>query len=239
MMATLRESWTNFSATPLFGLTLTLGAYQIGVHAHRWTRQNPLVNPVLLAIVLLVPLLWWTGVDYQTYFSSARFIHFLLGPATVALAVPLFRQVHVLKRSLRAVGVSLLVGSCVAMASAAGIAWALGATRETILSLAPKSVTIPIAMAVAEKIGGIPSLTASFVMLTGIIGAMVGPWILNRLGVRDWRAQGLAMGVAAHGIGTARALQLNELAGAFSGLGMGLNGFVTAVILPTLVLLWG
>jgi len=114
------------------------------------------------------------------------------------------------------------------------IGWLLGASRQTLASLAPKSVTTPIAMGISEQLGGLPSLTAVLVILTGILGAMLGRWVLDAVRVRDWRARGIAVGTAAHGIGTARALQVNEVAGAFSGLAMGLNGLATAVLLPLL-----
>jgi putative effector of murein hydrolase len=157
----------------------------------------------------------------------------------VALAVPLYRQLHALRRSLLAVSVALISGSLTAAGSAIGIGWLLGASQRTLLSLAPKSVTTPIAMGISEQIGGLPSLTAALVMMTGISGAVFGRWVLDLVRVRQWPARGLAIGVAAHGIGTARALQVNEVAGAFSGLAMGLNGLATALLLPLLVKLLG
>lgn len=234
MTPAFRDIWVYLAATPLLGLTLTLLAYQGGVWLQKRAGGNPLVNPVLVAVIVLVSLLTITGTDYRTYFDGAQFVHFLLGPATVALAVPLYRQWAVLKRAWPAIAAAVVLGSLTAIASAIGVAWALGASPASLASLAPKSVTTPIAMGVAEKLGGLPSLTAVLVILTGILGAMLGGWVLNLVGVRDWRARGLAAGVAAHGIGTARALQVNETAGAFSGLAMGLNGLATALLLPLL-----
>ncbi len=234
-MRNLDDIWVYLSETPLLHLTLTLIAYQIGAALYRRGRLNPLLNPVLIAVALLVALLSAAEVDYRTYFDGAQFVHFLLGPATVALALPLYRQFERVRRSATAIGASVLVGSIAAAGSAAAIAWALGASEEAILSIAPKSVTAPIAMAVAEEIGGLPSLTAALVILTGVLGAMIGPKLMSLIGVRDWPARGLAMGVASHGVGTARALQVNEVAGAFSGLAMGLNALATAILLP---LLW-
>jgi predicted murein hydrolase (TIGR00659 family) len=161
-------------------------------------------------------------------------VHFLLGPATVALAIPLYRQFDRVRRSALALVVSLISGSLTAIGTAVGLGWLLGASRETLLSLAPKSVTAPVAMGITEQLGGLPSLTAVLVILTGILGAVIGPMVLNLLRIRDWRARGLALGTASHGIGTARALQVNELAGAFSGLAMGLNALATAILLPVL-----
>jgi len=239
MNGELYQIWVYLSASPLLGLTVTLVAYAGGYRLYRLAGLHPLANPVLLAVAGLAALLVLTDTPYRDYFEGAQFVHFMLGPATVALAVPLYNQLHHVRRSALAVGVALVVGSLTAAGSAVGIAWLLGASRETLLSLAPKSVTTPVAMGIAEQIGGLPSLTAVLVILTGIAGAVCAAWTLNRAGVRDPRARGLAVGVAAHGIGTARALQVDELAGAFSGLAMGLNALATALLLPVLVrLLW-
>lgn len=235
MNNTLHDVWVYLAASPLAGLTVTLVAYQIGLWLHERCRRTPLVNPVLVAVLVLIALLAASGIEYRTYFEGAQFVHFLLGPATVALAVPLYNQINQVRRSLGALAVALLTGSVTAAGSAVALGWLLGASERTLLSLAPKSVTSPIAMGVSEQLGGLPSLTAVFVMLSGIVGAALGSWTLNLVRVKDWRARGLGMGVAAHGIGTARALQVNEVAGAFSGLAMGLNGLATAVLLP---LLW-
>ncbi len=234
MSADFREIWVYLSASPLAGLTLTLVAYQIGLWVFERFGRRPVLNPVLIAVLLLAAVLSVTGVDYRTYFEGAQFVHFLLGPATVALAVPLYNQFRQVRRSAVAMIVALLVGSAASALTAVAIAWAFGGSLPTLLSLAPKSVTSPIAMGVSEQIGGLPSLTAVFVILTGIIAATLGTWVLNLIRVKDWRARGFGMGVAAHGIGTARALQVNEVAGAFAGLGMGLNGLATAILLPIL-----
>jgi predicted murein hydrolase (TIGR00659 family) len=210
--ADLQTIWVYLAAQPLLGLTLTLLAYLAGRQLYLKAKGSPLLNPVLVA----------------------EFVHFLLGPATVALALPLYRQLHALRRSVLAVAAALVTGSAVASLSAMAIAKALGAEPQTVLSMAPKSVTTPIAMGVAEQVGGLPSLTAALVLMTGITGAVVGPWVLDKLKIRDERARGLAMGTASHGIGTARALAESETAGAFSGLAMGLNGVITALLVPLL-----
>ncbi|MDH3314357.1 MAG: LrgB family protein [Gammaproteobacteria bacterium] len=237
MKTELHEIWVYLSATPLLGLTLTLCAYVLGYHLYRKCRFNPLVNPVLIAVLILVSLLLASDTPYSRYFEGAQFVHFMLGPATVALAVPLYRQFHLVRRSALAVGIALGCGSLTAVLSGVGIAWLLGASRETLLSLAPKSVTTPVAMGIAEQIGGLPSLTAVLVILSGITGAVLGTYTLNLVRVKDWRARGLAMGVASHGIGTARAFTVNEVAGAFSSLAMGLNALATAVLVPILMAL--
>tara|TARA_R110002012_G_scaffold175_7_gene608 strand:+ start:3694 stop:4365 length:672 start_codon:yes stop_codon:yes gene_type:complete len=215
---------------------MTLVAFQVANFAFEKAGRNPLLNPVLGAVLLLVAMLLLTDTDYGTYFEGAQFVHFLLGPATVALAVPLYRQWHTVRRSAVAILASLIAGSLTAIVTAVATAWFFGGSLPILASLAPKSVTAPVAMAIAEELGGLPSLTAVLVITTGIIGAMFGPGILNLIGVKDWRARGLAMGTASHGIGTARALQVNETAGAFSGLAMGLNALATALLLPVI---WG
>ena len=236
----LHQIWVYLSANPLAGLTLTLVAYQCGLWLFEKLGRRPVLNPVLIAVILIAGVLSLSGIDYRTYFDGAQFVHFLLGPATVALAVPLYNQFQEVRRSALALVVALLVGSTASALSAVALVWAFGGSAATILSMAPKSVTSPIAMGVSEQIGGLPSLTAVFVIITGIVAASLGTWVLNLVRVKDWRARGFGMGVAAHGIGTARALQVNEVAGAFAGLGMGLNGLATALLLPTLYhLFWG
>ncbi len=228
------QIWTYLSRDPLLWLTATLVAYAIGDAAFRAAGRRPLVNPVLVAVALLALLLRGTGTPYAAYFEGAQFVHFMLGPATVALAVPLHANLGRIRATALPMLAGLLVGSVVALVSAVAIGAALGLRGETLLSLAPKSATAPVALGVSETIGGAPNLTAVLVILTGIIGAIVATPLLNLLRVRDWRARGLAVGVAAHGIGTARAFRVNETAGAFAGIGMGLNALLTALIAPLL-----
>ena len=235
MHSDIQSIWVYLSASPLLSLTMTLLAYKGGLWLHQRCNYNALVNPVLIAVTVLVGLLALTETDYSTYFEGAQFVHFLLGPATVALAIPLYRQVQQVRKSLLAILVAVTCGSFAAVASAVGIGWMLGASEQTLLSLAPKSVTTPVAMGISEQLGGLPSLTAAAVILTGIIGAMTGTGLLRILRIEDSRASGLAIGVASHGIGTARALQINEVAGAFSGLAMGLNALATALLIPILI----
>ena len=229
------ELWTQLTASPLLGLSVTLLAYLAGVWLFKRSGQKPLCNPVLIAIVLISLLLWATGTPYQRYFDGAQFIHFLLGPATVALAVPLHAYWRRLRQMALPLVVALFAGSATAAFSAMGLAWLFGASPETIFSLGPKSVTTPIAMGVAEQIGGIPSLTAVLVILTGILGAMGFPAFFRLLRIRNHAMQGFAVGLTAHGLGTARAFMVSEEMGAFSALGMGLNGVLTAVLLPLLL----
>lgn len=233
-MEDLRDIWVYLSASPLLHLTLTLVAFQAGNWIYGKSEKNPLCNPVMIAVLVIVGMLLATGTTYEDYFDGAQFVHFLLGPATVSLAIPLYRQFDKVRRSAFAILASIITGSLTAMASALGVGYLLGASKDTLITLAPKSVTAPVAMGIVEQLGGLPSLTAVLVILTGIIGAMLGPIALNLLGLKDWQARGLALGTASHGIGTARALQVNEVAGAFSGLAMGLNALATAILLPIL-----
>lgn len=237
-MRDFTEIWSYLSQGPLLWLTATLAAYALGDAAFRAAKRRPLVNPVLVAVVLLAGLLWGTGTPYATYFEGAQFVHFLLGPATVALALPLWDNLAHVRRAALPILAALLAGSATAVASALGIAYALGVRGEALISLAPKSATAPVALGISEAIGGSPTLTAVLVILTGITGAMVATPLLNLLGVTDWRARGFAVGVASHGIGTARAFQVNPTAGAFAGLGMGLNAVLTALIAPLILRLF-
>jgi len=238
MTPRIADIWVYLSASPLLGLTITLLAYQGAYWLYRRAGFNPLLNPVLLAIIMLVAALKFTNTPYQAYFDGAQFVHFLLGPATVALAVPLYAQFDKLRAALLPLGGALLAGSLTAIISVLGIGWLLGAGETTLLSLAPKSVTAPIAMGISEKIGGIPSLTAVLVIMTGVSGAMMAKYVLDALRIRDYGVRGFAIGIAAHGIGTARAFQVSEQAGAFAGLGMGLNGLLTAVLMPLMLVIW-
>ncbi len=231
--------WVYLTTSPLLWLTATLLAYQLALALHVRARANPLVNPVMIAIAILVGLLAITGTPYKHYFDGAQFVHFLLGPATVALAIPLYQQLAKLKRHWFAFLAGTLIGSSAAVVSAMGIAWLLGASPAVILSLAPKSVTTPIGMGIAEKIGGLPSLTAVLVIVTGIIGASLAQYVMRAIRVRDDSICGFAMGVTAHGLGTARAFQVSAEMGAFAGLAMGVTGALTAVLLPLALKLFG
>ena len=238
-MNTLTELWAYLSTSPLLGLTATLLAYQAGLWVFKNSGQHALTNPVLIAILLIGTFLWLSGIPYAKYFEGAQIVHFLLGPATVALAIPLYVHFRRVKAMLLPIVVGLVAGSLTAAFSALLVAKALGASVATQLSLAPKSVTTPIAMGIAERIGGLPSLTAVLVITTGILGAVAGRYLFDALGVRDPAIRGFATGVTAHGIGTARAFQESEQAGAFSSLAMGMNGLLTALLLPVLLSLFG
>ncbi|MCL4189905.1 MAG: LrgB family protein [Rhodobacteraceae bacterium] len=238
-MREFTEIWSYLATAPLTWLAATLAAYVAGDAAFRAAGRRPAVNPVLVAAALLAALLWATGTPYADYFEGAQFVHFLLGPATVALAVPLWQQRAVVRRAALPLAAALAAGSATAVLTALGLAAALGASPATLAALAPKSATAPVAIGIAERLGGSPTLTAVLVILTGIIGAVAVTPLFNALGLRDWRARGFATGVAAHGIGTARAFQVNDTAGSFAGLGMAMNAVLTAVLAPLALALFG
>jgi putative effector of murein hydrolase len=238
MRDVLLALWTPLEPSPLLWLGATLLAYMFGQTIQRACRGSPMANPVLIAILLMAALLKITGTPYQTYFAGAQFIHFLLGPATVALAVPLARNVNHVRRSLHGVGLALLAGSLTSVLSGVGVVWLLGGSRVVALSMAPKAVTTPIAMAVAQQAGGLPALTAALAIAGGIIAAVVGETLLRHLHIDDWRAHGLAAGVAGSGVAAAQVAPRDGLAAAFAAVGIGLNGLLTAVIVPVITLLW-
>lgn len=233
----LGDIWVYLSTGPLLHLTLTVLAYLLADWIFRRSGRKALFNPVLLSILMLVIILGATDTDYGTYFGGAQFVHFMLGPATVALAIPLYRHLRLIRQLWLPILVSIATGSIVSAASAIFIARWFGVSERTLISLAPKSVTAPVAMGITEKVGGLPSLTAALVVLTGVLGAVIGVAVLAAVRVRDDRARGFALGVNSHGIGTARAFQISDLAGAFSALAMGLMALVSAFVLP-FVLRW-
>lgn len=237
-MTDFQEIWSYLNREPLLWLTATLVGYAIGDALFRASGRKPYMNPVLIAVALLAAALAITGTPYATYFEGAKFVHFMLGPATVALAIPLFVNVAKVRKSALPMIGALIAGSLTAILTALGIAYALGVRGSVLISLTPKSATAPVAMGVSENLGGSPTLTAVMVILTGIIGAIVATPLLNLLNIKDWRARGFATGVASHGIGTARALQVNETAGAFAAVGMGMNAILTAVLAPFVVRLF-
>lgn len=223
------------SSEPALFLSLTLGAYASGVVLQRLGRQHPLLDPTLLAIGMVAGTLILFHIDYGTYFSAMQPVHMLLGPAVVALAVPLFRHLPLLRERASMLGVALFLGSVTAIASSTVAGMWFGLPRSMVLSLAPRSATTAVSMAIAGQIGGIPAVTGVLTVLTGIIGALISVYVLRALGIKDPAARGFGMGLAGLGIATARAFRESETAGAFSGLGMTLNAVATAVLTPLLV----
>ncbi len=230
----IAEIWVYLSGSPLFALVLTLSAYQIAVLIYERSGKNPLANPVGIAVILVSVAIQFAEMPYETYFEGARFVHFLLGTATVALAVPIFNGYMAFKQHWPALLLSLTCGALTSMISAMAIAKLLGADDTIVASLMMKSVTAPIAMGIAERIGASPTLTAVLAIITGIMGASVASFVLNAVGSRFWWQRGFALGTAAHGIGASRAFSVNPEAGTFASLAMGLHGVLGALLIPLL-----
>lgn len=240
-MQTFVELWVYLAATPLFGLTATLVVYVSAQAAYQRLGQAPWANPVLWSVVAIAGMLLATAVPYPTYFAGAQFIHFLLGPAVVALGWPLWQRREALRQRFGRLLLAALAGGAATSVSALAIGWALGLPQDVLLSLAPKSVTAPVAMGVAEKIGGIPALAAVFAVLTGLVGALSGRYLFDLLrvprGGEGWMARGFALGTISHGIGAARALQVDADAGAYAALALGLQVVLASLLMP-LVFRW-
>lgn len=237
----ITQLWVYLGTSPLLWLALTIGAYSLAVRIQQRLGGNPFANPVLLAVVLVVAVLTLSRTPYRVYFDGAQFVHFLLGTATVALAIPLRRQWPAVRAALAPLTIALVLGNLVGALVAMSLLRIFDAPNELVLSIAAKSVTAPVAMGIAEKIGGIPELTAVLVVLTGMIGATMATPLLNALRIDDPAARGLAVGIAAHGIGTARAFQVSEIAGTFAGIGMAASTVAASLLVPLAVrleMLW-
>jgi predicted murein hydrolase (TIGR00659 family) len=233
-MADFVQLWVYLSATPLFGLTATLSVYLAAHAAYRRLDHAPWANPVLWTVVVLASLLLATATPYPSYFSGAQFIHFLLGPAVVALGWPLWQRRAQLRQRGPALLAAALSGGAAASASAVAIGWALGLPADVLASLAPKSTTAPVAMGIAEQLGGIPALAAVLAVLTGLVGAISGKYLFDLLRIRRPLVRGFALGTASHGIGAARAMQVHPDAGAYAGLALGLQAVLAALLIPLL-----
>lgn len=225
-------------SNPIILLAITFGIYYVARQIQKWTGWVVL-NPILITIAALIALLQLTGISYETYEQGGQYIDFWLKPAIVALGVPLYQNLGQIRRQLLPILMSQLVGCLVGLVSVTLIASALGASHEVIVSLAPKSVTTPIAMEVCKTSGGIPSLTAAIVVIVGLFGAIFGFKILEVWHVHNPFSQGISMGTAAHAVGTSRAMEKGEIYGAYSSLGLILNGVLTALLTPFVLKLLG
>ena len=233
-MSDFVQLWVYLSATPLFGLTATLSVYVVAQAAYQRLDHAAGANPVLWTVLVLAGLLAVTGTPYPTYFSGAQFIHFLLGPAVVALGWPLWQRRAQLRQRGPALLAAALAGGTAAAGSAVAIGWALGLPVEVLRSLAPKSVTAPVAMGIAEQLGGIPALAAALAVVTGLVGAISGKFLFDRLGITGYDLRGFALGTTSHGIGAARAMQVHPDAGAYAGLALGLQVVLASLLMPLL-----
>ena len=238
-MKMMNDLLQHISTNPVFGLALTLAAYKVAVDIQKRFRGSAFANPVAMAVSIVLAVLWLSNTSYESYFASAKLIHILLGPATVAMAYPIYKYSSKLRKNWFSLSVMAVFGSLTAVATTFVVARLVATPNDIALSLSPKSVTTPIAMGIAEKIGGIPSLTAAVVIATGIFGAVFAGKIFDLVGIVSPDIRGFAMGISAHGIGTARAFQESAETGAHSGLAMGLNGILTAIFLPSLLHLSG
>lgn len=231
---TIVEIWVYLSGSPLLALFITLAAYQFGLFVYQKSKQNPIANPVAISVILVASFIQIIDMPYDTYFKGAQFIHFLLGSATVSLAIPIYRGLDSLKKRSFPLLASLVVGGGASILSAVGIASLLGADKTILGAMYSKSVTAPIAMGIAERIGTSPTLTAIFAVITGILGSILAPYVLNGIGMKEWWQRGFAIGVGAHGLGTSRAFSINHEAGTYASLAMGMHGIVGAVAIPAL-----
>ena len=237
-MANFVDLWVYLAATPLFGLSATLCVYVATSALYERLGRASWANPVLWSVLALAGLLAVTGTPYPTYFSGAQFIHFLLGPAVVALAWPLWQRRAELRARAGALLLAALAGGAAASGSAVLLGWWVGLPPEVIASLAPKSVTAPVAMGIAAQLGGIPALAAVFAVLTGLVGAVTAKFLFDRCGVAAPALRGFALGTASHGLGAARALQVDPDAGAYAALALGLQVLLAALLMPAVARLF-
>ena len=230
------EALTNYIiSTPLIWLILTLGSFKLGIIIYEKFNKHTLLQPIIIAYAIIMSVLFISGVSYEEYFKGVEIIHFFLGPATVALALPLYKNLKYIKSLFIPIMITLIVAGVFSIVIAVVLLWALDAQLPTILSMTTKSITAPIAIITSEQIGAIPSLAVGFVIITGIIGALLGTSIFKLLKIKHDTSKGFALGLISHGIGTARAIEISEKAAAFSALAMGLSGIFTAVFLPLII----
>lgn len=228
-------SWRALLDSPLFILTLTIGAFQLGNLLYRRTRSFPLLHPSVTGALLVALLLPYLRIDYSRYVEGTRILHLLLGTATVALAIPLYQQLPLLRALALPILLTTVAGACFGALSALGIAWSLGATEITLRSLAAKSVTTPIAIGISDEIGGLTALTNGVVLFTAAVGIAAAPLCFRLLRIRDARIQGFTLGIAAHGMAAARAFETSAVAGAFASLSLCLTGTFSAIAIPLVV----
>lgn len=230
-MSVFAEQLKPIFSGEVFLLMLVMGSFLFGVYLYKRTKIS-LLQPLLISIFIIIPFLKITGIEYKTFYEQTRILNFMLGPSVVALGYVLYEQIEHLKGNVISILTSVFIGSIVGILSVILIAKLFGADQLLVSSLAPKSVTTPIAMSLAAKNGGVPALTATFVVICGIFGGFIGPIVLRIIGVKSKIARGLAMGSASHAMGTARAIEMGALEGAISGLAIGIMGVMTAFLIP-------
>lgn len=218
-------------STQLFMLCLVMGTYLLGIFIYKKTKIT-LLQPLLISMIMIIPFLKLTGVEYKSFFESTKLLNFMLGPSVVALGYVLYEQIEQIKGNVLSMLVAVFSGSVVGIVTVVLIAKFFGADKVLLASLAPKSVTTPIAISLAEQSGGAPSLAVAFVVICGVFGGVVGPVVLRKIGIKSKFASGLAMGSASHALGTARAMEMGAVEGAISGLAIGIMGIVTSLLIP-------
>jgi len=223
------------TSTPLVWIIVTISAYKIGILVYEKSGKNALLQPIVIAYMIMLPILLLANIPYKQYFESVSIIHFLLGPATVALALPLYKNLKLIRSYFMPIVVTLFLGGTFTILSALGILWLFDASTTTMLSMTTKSVTAPITIITAQDIGAIPSLAMGFVVITGLLGALFGSFIFKILRIKHDAAKGFALGLISHAIGIARAVEISDKAAAFAALAMGLVGVVIAVLLPIVI----
>jgi len=226
---------TYVTNTPLSWIIITMSAYKIGIIIYEKTGKHSLLQPIVIAYVIMLPILILAQIPYKQYFESVSILHFFLGPATVALALPLYKNLKLIQAYFFPILITLFAGGVFTILSAVGILWLFDASKITMLSMTTKSVTAPITLITAQDIGAIPSLAMGFVVITGLLGALFGTFVFKLLKIKHDAAKGFALGLISHAVGTARAFEISENAAAFSALAMGLIGVFIAVALPIVI----
>lgn len=221
--------------TPLTWLILTLLAYKIGIIIYEKSNKHTLLQPIIIAYLIIMSIILISGTTYEEYFKGVEIIHFFLGPATVALALPLYNNLKYIKELFFPILITLVIAGTFSIVIAVSLLWSMGAELVTMLSMTTKSITAPIAIITSEQIGAIPSLAVGFVIITGIIGALLGGIVFKIIKIKHDTSKGFALGLISHGIGTARAIEISQKAAAFGALAMGLSGILTSILLPIII----
>ncbi|MDH6535256.1 LrgB family protein [Parabacteroides sp. 52] len=225
------EKITALLSGEVFLLCLVLGSFLLGVYLYK-RLKFPLLQPLLISVVIIIPFLKIADIEYNTFYQQTKILNFMLGPSVVALGYILYEQIEYIKGNVMSMLIAVFAGSLVGIVTVIGTAKLMGADKILQMSLAPKSVTTPIAISIAQNTGGVPELAVAFVVICGIFGGLVGPLILRYLGIQSKIAKGLAIGSASHALGTTRALEMGALEGAISGLAIGIMGVMTAILIP-------
>lgn len=220
---------SDIYANPLFGIALTILAFQFGVFLNRKTK-SPIVNPLLIAIIFVIAILQIFDIPLQAYNNGGNIINMLIGPATAVLGYSIYKQVTILKKYFIPIVAGCFVGSLASIGSVYGLCKLLSMENTLLSSLIPKSVTTAIAIEISEQLGGIPSITVAIVIITGVLGAVLGPFLIKLFHIDHEVAQGVAFGTASHAVGTSKALELGEVQGAMSGIAIGVSGIITVIL---------